>query len=384
MSTPQIVGVIGSGGIGRDPFDRRAWSGGSRFLFGELRRREALHRAFGVEASRLRRYFCMGRNFHPNRELWRQTFYLDLGYRRALTERIRQKITPGDLACDFLQVGAFYDAHTAAGGRARCFSYHDGSLAVRARGPYFPKAIRPRKVADALAYERDVCHKMTRVFTMSEYLRRSFIDDFSIPAERVIAIGGGINLERIPDPVPGKPYDGQEVLFIGIEFERKGGWQLLEAWQGVRRKRPGAVLHIVGPHRLSLPARWKAGVVVHGYLDKLSPEPAATLEGLFQRCCLFVMPSLYEPFGIAPLEAMAHQLPAVVTDDWALAEMVTPGVHGALTAGGDVGDLERQLTALLGDPEKLRRMGEAARTHVLNHYTWQHVVGRLIEAIAAA
>ena len=47
------------------------------------------------------------------------------------------------------------------------------------------------------------------------------------------------------------------------------------------------------------------------------PEQRARLETLFRRCCLFVMPSRYELFGIAPLEAMVNQIPCLVTNRWA-------------------------------------------------------------------
>ncbi len=51
----KLVGVIGSGGIGRSPFDPKSWSGSSCFFFTQLQSQGLLHRAFGVEVSTLRR-----------------------------------------------------------------------------------------------------------------------------------------------------------------------------------------------------------------------------------------------------------------------------------------------------------------------------------------
>jgi len=103
---------------------------------------------------------------------------------------------------------------------------------------------------------------------------------------------------------------------------------------------------------------------------------------LFRRCCLFVMPSLYEPFGIAPLEAMVNRIPALVTNASALKETVTPGETGDLVESGDVDDLRSKLIALLSDPDALRRMGARGRQVVLERYTWGSVVERAIQAMA--
>ena len=274
-----------------------------------------------------------------------------------------------------------YDVPKLVAGRAACYSYHDGNLAETLRSPYAPRAVGARSVDRALAYERKVYHGMTRILAMSEYLRRSFIEDFDVPPDRVAAVGAGINLEAIPAPVADKRYDSREILFIGVDFPAKGGWELLRAFRAAREKVPKATLHLVGPAHADNPADLEAGVQFHGYLSKNDPADRARLDDLFRRSCLFVMPSLYEPFGIAPLEAMVHQLPCLVTNGWALKEMVTPGQTGALVACGSVEDLEAKLVALLRDPAALCAMGDAGRATVLARYTWDRVVDRLLNAV---
>jgi glycosyltransferase involved in cell wall biosynthesis len=377
----KLVGVLGSGLIGTDPFERQSWSGSSYFFFTALKARGRLHRAFGVEAPAWRRWFLIARNFRRDREAWRRHFYLDTAYRDALTHAIGRRLEADDFGHDFLQLGALYDVPALLDGRARCFSYHDGNLAQSLRSPYVPQALDARKVENALAFERRVYHGMTRIFTMSEYLRQSFIRDFGVPPGRVVTVGAGINLDAVPAYREGKRYDRQELLFIGKDFERKGGWVLLEAFRAVRDRCPAATLHLVGPRELTVPPGLAGGVEFHGFLDKDDPADVARLEELFRRSCLFVMPSLYEPFGIAPLEAMVHQVPCVVTDGWALREMVTPGETGDLAERGRPEDLADKLVALLADPDGLRRMGESGRRLVLERFTWDKVAWRLVEGV---
>jgi glycosyltransferase involved in cell wall biosynthesis len=343
-----------------------------------------LHRAFGVEVPRWRRALYLARNFHPRRATWREHFYMDVGYRDALTALVRRRLEPADFAHDFLQLGAMFNGPSLVRGGGRCFSYNDGNLAELLRSPHAPRGLSARKIDRALAYERRIAHGLRKVFTMSEYLRQSFLSDFGVPAERVVNVGCGINLDPIPEPVPGKRYDNRELLFIGVDFARKGGWELLRAFRGVAGRFPDARLHLVGPRELEIPPGLRAGVIFYGFLSKSDPAGQARLTDLFHRCCLFVMPSLYEPFGIAPLEAMAHQMAAVVTDRWALKEMVTPGTNGELVECGSADDLQARLTNLLADPAGLQRMGEAGRRMVLEHYTWDRVVQRVLDEVAAS
>ncbi|HEY8998540.1 MAG TPA: glycosyltransferase family 4 protein, partial [Edaphobacter sp.] len=234
-------------------------------------------------------------------------------------------------------------------------------------------------IDQAMAYERETAQKMTAIFTFSEYLRQSFITNYGVPAERVVSVGAGVNLASLPEANPAKSYAQPRILFIGTEFARKGGPQLLAAFRAVRERIPAATLDIVGPTQVDdLPA----GATLHGHLSKAVPEHAAKLEELFRTATVFVLPSLYEPFGIAPLEAMLHQVPVVTTNAWALPEFVIPGETGELAEKGSVEDLAEKLTALLtAPPEQLAAMGAKGRERAMGRYTWATVAKRMRENI---
>ena len=90
------------------------------------------------------------------------------------------------------------------------------------------------------------------IFTMSDYLRRSFIEDFAVPPAKIRTIGAGVNLEQIPGP-RNKDYEQKKILFVGADFERKGGLELLRAFKMVRSVFPDAQLFIAGPRDLKIP-----------------------------------------------------------------------------------------------------------------------------------
>jgi glycosyltransferase involved in cell wall biosynthesis len=382
MSSSKFVGVMGSELIGTDPYNVHAWSGISRHFFGECTAQGILQRAFGVEVNQLLRRALMLRSFSPDRTRWRRRFYLDTTYYEQLTRKIARSFTDQDRGCDVLQIGGIYRLRPLLEPRCSLYSYHDGNLAQALRSPEFARGISRRRIDRALAYERSVYESIDLIFTMSDYLRNSFVEDFGVPEGRVRTIGAGVNLERLPEVAADRTYDNKRLLFIGAAFARKGGQHLLEAFRRMRLAHPTAELYIVGPRSLSIPAGLSAGVVYLGFLSKHDPAQRTRLEQLLTTSSLFVMPSLYEPFGIAPLEAMAYGIPAVLTDAWAFPEMVRPGVNGELVKLGDAADLAEKLIELLRDPERLHRMGAAGRELVAARFTWPAVVGRLREQLA--
>lgn len=362
------------GSVGADPRSPKTWSGVSVFLLKAMEQVNILDRAVGLEIPSLTKNFLMARNFNRNRAVWRAQFYFDPAYRRALTKTAKRFPATSPF---LFQIGHQFSLPDAFP-QNKCISYHDGNLPELLRSGFGLRGVSRQRIDLALRYEEQTAGQMTAVFTFSEYLRQSFISDYHVPAERVINVGAGINLAEIPDIDVDKDYSAPRILFIGIEFGRKGGPQLLDAFRIIRDAIPAAELHIVGPASLdNLPP----GVIFHGRLSKADPDQKQKLESLFRTSSIFVLPSLYEPFGIAPLEAMLYQLPCVVTDDWALRESVSPGFNGALITKGAVDDLAQKIIQLLSNPDSLALMGRQGRERVLQKYTWPTVVGRMAIAL---
>jgi glycosyltransferase involved in cell wall biosynthesis len=196
-------------------------------------------------------------------------------------------------------------------------------------------------------------------------------------------VGAGVNVDDFPEPGPNKDYENHEILFVGVDFERKGGNELLAAFRIVRQTLTDARLHIVGPHRRPAGAH-QEGITFHGNLSKGIRQQRDRLYRLYEQASVFVLPSKYEPFGLAPLEAMLFQVPCVVTNGWALREFVAPGINGALVDKGSVDSLAAALLRLLRSPQELSVMGKNARAMVLLNHTWPNVVSKMRTAASAS
>jgi glycosyltransferase involved in cell wall biosynthesis len=80
---------------------------------------------------------------------------------------------------------------------------------------------------------------------------------------------------------------------------------------------------------------------------------------------------------------MFHRIPCILTNDWAFQEFVVPGYNGELVAKGSVDELVEAMKKLLSAPSSLSRMGDNARKHVLERYTWPVVADRIAEVISS-
>jgi glycosyltransferase involved in cell wall biosynthesis len=209
---------------------------------------------------------------------------------------------------------------------------------------------------------------------MSKWLADSFIRDFGVPVRKLCPIYAGINMPDVGTP-PAREHGRNGILFVGKQFDRKGGRVLLDAFERVRRAVPSATLTIVGP-RLGVLG---PGIKNPGFLSKQNPDGFAAMKRLYSDATVFVLPTLYEPFGISYVEAMAHGLPCIGTNICAVPEIVEDGNTGRLVAPGDAESLAGALIDLLMDPDKARAYGDAGFRKYRQQFTWAKVAERVEE-----
>ena len=232
-----------------------------------------------------------------------------------------------------------------------------------------------RAASSWMRYEAEICRSAATVFTYSEFTRRSVIDDYDVSPHSVIAVGTGVNQQL--DSLGDKDYTPARALFVGFDFTRKGGHILLEAWPIVRGRVPNAQLIIAGPTRKPRP-KLPSGVSWVGRMDR------SGLAQLYRSASVFVMPSLFEPWGHVFYEAMGHGLPCIGTSRCAMPEIIDDGVTGRLVPPSEPEPLAAALIELFTDPIKTAAMGQAAYASVLRGHSWIDVVDRMVAHLAAS
>lgn len=368
----KILGIMDE-----DPFDSRTWSGSSFYFFNSLKSKNALYTAISAAPPNRMQLLYKALSFNPDMQKWKFRYHLHTGLFNQMTKAAEKKINTFDQN-DFdviLQVGAWYN-FTELHNKTFA-SYHDGNLATRLSSPYGYPNISKKHIQQAFDYEKKLYDKMDYIFPMSRWLADSFVNDFKIDATKVIPVGAGINLPRIKDPVtknPGNP----KILFVGKDFERKGGYVLLEAFKDVKKVIKNVELIIAGPTDIQdLPE----GVKCEGYISKNTNEGLEKLLTLYSEASIFVLPSLYEPFGIAFAEAMAHKLPCIGTNNCAMPEIIDDKINGFIVKPNDSKSLADRIITLLQDNKLRESMGEAAYKKYHSNYRWEIVTEKILNVL---
>jgi glycosyltransferase involved in cell wall biosynthesis len=370
MRTP--VRVLGA--IPEPPFHPRSWSASSANFFGALRDRDALADAVWVRLPGMHDRLHRLRNATLPVDRWRWRYYSDVRRFRALTRAFARDVASAPRHDAVLQVGAWFSAPDA--GAPRAFSYHDGNAALWHR-LWGRGLVDARRVESQLAWERRLYHRLDGIFVMSRWLANSFVQDFGVPESKIHVVGAGLNFATLP-AVPVRDFARPVFLFVGREFERKGGPYLLQAFARVRRSLPNARLVIVGP-----PAREPAdGVEWAGLLRKDDPVQARRLQELFDAATINVLPSVFEPFGISLVEGMAYGLPCIAVDRCAMPEIVAHGETGLIARAEDADSLAEAMLQLASEPALAARWGAAGRARCERRFTWRAVTGKIVDIIA--
>lgn len=199
----------------------------------------------------------------------------------------------------------------------------------------------------------------------STWVATSLERDYGVDPARIEVIPPGVDVARWT-PGSGSPDDRCRILFVGGEFARKGGDLLLEAFEGLP---PDTELYLVT--KSNVPGSDRVHVI-----NDLQPNDPRLIE-LYRTADVFVIPSRAETFGIAAVEASASGLPVVASDIGGFRDIVVDGVTGYIVPPGDGAALARSLEALVGDPDRRRRFGAAARAHAECHFDAQANARRL-------
>ncbi|HUS82659.1 MAG TPA: glycosyltransferase [Dehalococcoidia bacterium] len=190
------------------------------------------------------------------------------------------------------------------------------------------------------------------------------------PDTDVDVIPYGVDLDRF-HPQERAPQDDLVVGSVGRLSPEKGLKYLLRAMAEVAPHKPRARLLLAGdgPDRRSL-ERLATRLGLVDRVEFTGELPHDQVPQALARMDVFAMPSTWEGFGVAALEAAAMELPVVASNVHGIPDVVENGLTGILIPPKDVRALSRALLRLLRDPDERRRMGRAGRDMVAARYDW--------------
>jgi len=256
--------------------------------------------------------------------------------------------------------------------------------------------------------EKTAIEMADAVIAVSESTKADVLRLFNVDPARVHVIHNGIDLgeyatRRDAEVLrrygidPGLPY----VLFVGRITRQKGIMHLVRA---LRHLEPGfqIVLCAGSPDTPEIAAEMKTAIDAAKssrgdivWIEKMVPKD--DLIAIYSQAALFVCPSIYEPFGIINLEAMACGVPVVASAVGGIPEVVVPGETGLLVPVAQMNeapfepldadkfarDLATAINALMRDDALRAKMGAAARCRVEEKFSWASIAARTAEVYRA-
>ena len=229
--------------------------------------------------------------------------------------------------------------------------------------------------------ERRMVRGADRVITCSAYMREHVADAFGIAPGRVTVIPNGIDPTDL-QPVSDLPRlrarfaapDEKLVLLVGRLVYEKGFHLALEAMPRLIERLGGVRFLVAGTGTAEGELKEQArqlGLMEHGTFIGWTGDDV--LHSLYRIADLCLVPSIYEPFGLVALEAMASGCPTIVADTGGLREVVPAGQRvGLRFRARDSSSLARMAEKLLTDDALRDRLVAQAREHVLQ-FDWADV-----------
>jgi alpha-maltose-1-phosphate synthase len=231
--------------------------------------------------------------------------------------------------------------------------------------------------------ERVALENADRVVAVSKNSRQEILDLFRVQPERIAVIHNGIDLnvwKHTSEGTTRKAYgvEGDYVLFVGRTSRQKGMVHLIEA---LKYLEPAVrlVCCTSAPDTPEIEAE---------IAEKIAGEPRITWINtllredqyieLYSHAAVFCCPSVYEPFGIINLEAMACERPVVASAVGGITEVVVPEVTGLLVPPANPRALAEALSRVLRDRALARSMGLAGRRRVEEHFSWTSIAQKTL------
>ena len=363
---------------------KKGISGSRSFLYNHLQSKGCVSKLIDPSLSHFQEKMNIIKNFSVIKKQWILKQKLDVLPRHIRSNKLSIIIDKKNY--DFnaiLQIGSeFRLNNTKRAESVPKFSYHDNNFVTYMKSGFDSVLLKSYKnkyekqIKEIYNFEKSTYDNLNGIFCMTDYLRKSFIEDFKQPEDKVhtVYFGPNFDLGSINEYV--KDYTNKNILFVSKDsFEAKGGIILLQAFKSIRDKYKNAKLIIVGPKQ-NINLR---GVEWVGFADKRTPEGRRKLKNAYMNSSLFVLPSFGEPTGNVFLEAMAFKLPCIGANQGATPEIIISNQCGRVVKKiNSTKDLSNTIIEMFENESLMRQYGENGYYAIKKKYNWDLVCNRAL------
>lgn len=193
--------------------------------------------------------------------------------------------------------------------------------------PFF-KDIAQYNINQGIVMDKLVFESAAHCMTASEWTKQSAIRDYKIPANKITVTPLGANLDRIPgtDELKKEKNKTCQLLFLGVEWERKGGQIALDTFYALQKKGVPVQLTIIGcipPVPIT-----DRNITIIPFINKDNEAGSAQLYRIIHNSDFLLLPTRAECAGVAFCEASAFGVPSITTNTGGVGTYVQDGING--------------------------------------------------------
>jgi len=261
---------------------------------------------------------------------------------------------------------------------------HVSDATVPLMSNYYGEFARLRKSVADSAWQLDIQSVLNarECLYSTEWASQSAIRDYKADRSRVHTISWGANIEHRPALQPDPPEDLCHLVFIGVDWERKGGQIAVDTVNLMASRGHRVMLHIIG----ASPTIPKSdAITVHGFIDKRTEEGRAKFDTIMRQAALLFVPTRQDCSPMIFPEANAYGIPVITTSTGGVPYVVEEGVNGFLLPPEAPPEAYSNIIwSIWSDQERykrLRRSSQARFEQRLNWDSWLESAAPIIQSV---
>jgi glycosyltransferase involved in cell wall biosynthesis len=215
-----------------------------------------------------------------------------------------------------------------------------------------------------------------RILSVSSYVKKNLINDYQMPRFKIRVVPNGVNAGTFY-PISNYFHNMKDVLYVGRIDKRKGIEFLIDAVERLITDHPSIRLIVVGKGAYVKEVKaYIQDKAVRNHIVFLGWKDSRSLNQLYNRATVYVMPSIVEGFGMTLLEAMACGCPVIATDSGGAVDIIQHNYNGLLVSYGDAAQLAVSIDRLTTDETRRNRLKQNGLATIQN-FSWEIIANQL-------
>ena len=364
-----------------NPLDKRSWSGTTYYTYKQIKKNYEVEIYNYKWTWRVREWLTMQKSL--NKRVFKKNTAVEFlrSYAKYFSRQLEKDLKKRKV--DVLFVSASSQLITFLETDIPIIYMTDGTF-QQLQGYYESFSnLAAYNIKQGIELDKKAFQKTAHCMLASEWNKNSAINDYGIDAEKISVVPCGANLDAVPSVADLNLIASGHcrLLFLGVEWERKGGDIALETFRLLKQKGINPHFHIIGcvpPVDVSA----EKDITFIPFLDKNKPEDFQQLHKIFLQTDFLLLPTRAECAGVVFSEASAYGIPSITTNTGGVSTYVQDGLNGYTLPLNAVAEAYAQkIEQLVSDPQAMRSLKLSSRKFYEEKLDWD-LWGRQFQKIA--